>query len=55
MLPVLERVRPWLTSQVGGVGADHDEGEEPPHPRHHPGGDGPAHQHSTCYPEQPSE
>ena len=27
--------------EVGGVGADHDEGEEPPHASHHPGGDGP--------------
>ena len=27
--------------QVGGVGGDHDQGEEPPHARHHPGGDGP--------------
>ena len=27
--------------QVGGVGADHDQGEEPPHARHHPCGDGP--------------
>ena len=27
--------------QVGGVGAYHDQGEEPPHARHHPCGDGP--------------
>ena len=27
--------------QVGGVGGDHDQGEEPPHARHHPCGDGP--------------
>ena len=26
--------------QVGGVGADHDQGEEPPHGGDHPGGDG---------------
>ena len=26
--------------QVGRVGADHDQGEEPPHGRDHPGGDG---------------
>ena len=25
--------------QVGGVGGDHDEGEEPPHAGHHPRGD----------------
>ena len=23
--------------EVGGVGADHDQGEEPPQPRYHPG------------------
>ena len=28
--------------QVGSVGGDHDEGEEPPHTGHHAGGDGPA-------------
>ena len=27
--------------QVGRIGADHDQGEEPPHTRHHPGRDGP--------------
>ena len=26
-----------LTSQVGGVGGDHDKGEEPPHAGHHTG------------------
>jgi hypothetical protein len=25
--------------EVGGVGGDHDEGEEPPEPRHHPSGE----------------
>ncbi len=28
-------------SQVGSVGGDHDEGEEPPHAGHHAGGHGP--------------
>ena len=28
--------------EVGGVGGDHDEGEEPPHAGHHPRGDCPA-------------
>ena len=30
-----------VTSQVSSVGGDHDEGEEPPHARHHPRGDCP--------------
>ena len=30
------------TSEVGGVGGDHNKGEEPPHAGHNAGGDGPA-------------
>ena len=29
-----------LTSQVGSVGGNHDEGKEPPHTRNHSGGNG---------------
>ena len=29
------------SGQVGSVGGDHDQGEEPPHACHHPGRDGP--------------
>ena len=45
---VLCRLYGWLHSlhseeggQVGGVGADHDQGKEPPQRRYHPGGEGP--------------
>ena len=33
------------TCQVCRIGGDHDEGEEPPHACHHPGGNRPAHHH----------
>ena len=35
--------------QVGGVGGDHDEGEEIPHPGYEPGGEGPG-RHLAAHP-----